>query len=339
MSESAARLFLQASSAKTGALGIFEAWSDEEILSAVLDNRLGRADRPPQSRRNILLQNELRYGWLWAGEASPLDEVMLAKPLSGFRILMTHGGRVIGSGVREYFAANGFRSLESVAAAPAEERDSLLDALLGGCVTQTQAAAVLEFRAGLGPFPEKLLLTRRLVLAGPPNAGKSCLLNRLAGYERAYVHAEAGATRDAVDEPVEMGGFSVLAGDLPGFSPAAVGTDLEARRRAETHVRLAETVAFVCDASLPWNREAGEAARLVAESLAGRDAVGPSVLVVLNKADLPGRIEGCPWERYFPGAPAIRLSSLPGGDAAEKMAAAAWRLWGGEATRSAETGR
>jgi small GTP-binding protein len=332
MTDLSAKLYIQASCRQPSALGVFQAYGPEVELAASLDGRLGK--KGGSQSRKYLRNNELKYGWLYRADGVALDEAMLAKPGEAMRVLMTHGGLLTCRRVEEYLIGEGFDSLEAASPEIQESwrrRDELLDPLLAGCLTQEQAAALLEFRAGIGPFPEQLLLTRRLLLAGPPNAGKSSLFNRLAGYERAFVHEEAGATRDVVDELVDLGGFAVLLGDLPGFSPWAGGLDLEAGRRARSRLELAEAVLFVCDASRDWDAETEEAAALTAAAMRGGREGGSAhpALVVLNKSDLPARLEGRPWERHFPEAESLRVSSLPGGDAAEKLAEAAWRLWKG----------
>jgi small GTP-binding protein len=328
MAEASPTIFIQASCDGTGAIGIFQIYGGEDALAAALDLRLGGKKKLLQ--RNRLRLNELSYGWLRDEAGLILDEAMLAKPEDGMRVLTSHGGPLICRNIGNYLEKQGFKPFkpdsEWFAARPGEV-DAPLDPLLAACLTRDQAAAVLEFRAGQAPFPAQLLTPRRLVLAGPPNVGKSSLLNRLAGQERAFVHEEAGATRDVVDEMVDLGGFAALVEDLPGFAAAAVGLDREAGKRAGERLRLAEAVVFVCDASRPWGAEAEYAAALTAGLTTGR----APVLVALNKSDLPARLEGEPWKRHFPGADQVRLCSLPGGDAAERMGPAAFRLWGGGA--------
>jgi tRNA modification GTPase len=57
----------------------------------------------------------------------------------------------------------------------------------------------------------------RLVIAGEPNAGKSSLLNRLLGFDRAIVSPEAGTTRDTVEETLDLGGVPVRLIDTAGL--------------------------------------------------------------------------------------------------------------------------
>lgn len=318
--------FISMSSSQIGAIGIFHVYGREENLAALLDVRVG--GKKNRGIHNTLQTKELRYGWFWGNQDSPVDEVMLAKPAEGMRVLMTHGGTAVRAAVGEFFresdcveatwdrleALDGWRTL-----------DPLLDRILAGCLTEAQAAAVLEAKlaaeeGGGRPapaLPGNLLATRRLVLAGPPNAGKSSLMNRLAGFDRAFVHDEPGATLDVVDELVDLAGFAVWLGDLPGFAGGADELGQAAWRKAAERLRLAEAVLFVCDASRPWEGETDRAAREVAAILAG----GPErpVLVVLNKSDLPPGMEGEPWLACFPRAEAIRVCSLPGGNAEERV--------------------
>ena len=123
-----------------------------------------------------------------------------------------------------------------------------------------------------------------LALAGPPNAGKSSLFNRLLDRERAIVTAVPGTTRDTIEESVAVGGIPVRLVDTAGLrdlggSPG--GDEAEALGIARSREALADAdaVLLVHDATQPMT---GEELKL-AESLAGRPH-----LVVHNKADLLG---------------------------------------------------
>lgn len=87
----------------------------------------------------------------------------------------------------------------------AGEVDSALALLDAGDV----AAALEVCQALLGRSPCGLHLTEpwRVVLAGPPNVGKSSLINRLVGYERAVVYDQPGVTRDVVTAAAAIDGF------------------------------------------------------------------------------------------------------------------------------------
>jgi tRNA modification GTPase len=91
----------------------------------------------------------------------------------------------------------------------------------------------------------------KTVLLGAPNAGKSSLLNRLVGAERALVSPEPGTTRDFIEERLQVGPHLLRLIDTAGVNPAAGG--LESLGIAKTAERLAEAdlVLWVVDATLP----------------------------------------------------------------------------------------
>ena len=99
-----------------------------------------------------------------------------------------------------------------------DEDDSELDpALLGGC-----ADLATELRQWLSrPRIEPLKDGVRVVIAGPPNAGKSSLVNAIAGQERAIVTDVPGTTRDHIEVPLALGGMPIVLTDTAGLRETA----------------------------------------------------------------------------------------------------------------------
>ncbi len=122
----------------------------------------------------------------------------------------------------------------------------------------------------------------KVALMGAPNVGKSSLMNALLGRERALVSAEAGTTRDWIEDRFEYEGLSFILIDTAGLRQDAGAIESEGLRRGLDQARHADLVLVLLDASLPWG--APEAAML--------ELAGPQAWVVLNKCDLPdARIE------------------------------------------------
>jgi tRNA modification GTPase len=115
----------------------------------------------------------------------------------------------------------------------------------------------------------------RIALIGAPNAGKSSLLNALAGRDAAIVTATPGTTRDVIEVPLILAGYKVLLADTAGVRETAEEIEAEGVRRARAWAAAADLRLWVVDAS------ASEGAWREARAL-----VGPDDLLVLNKADL-----------------------------------------------------
>ena len=81
-----------------------------------------------------------------------------------------------------------------------------------------------------------------VVLAGPPNAGKSSLMNALLGTGRAIVSATPGTTRDSIEEWLDIGGWPVRLVDTAGLRGTADEIEAEGVRRAEALVAMADIV-------------------------------------------------------------------------------------------------
>jgi len=81
-----------------------------------------------------------------------------------------------------------------------------------------------------------------VVLVGPPNAGKSSLFNALLGRERMVASPQAGTTRDAVPEPVAVGGQEVMLVDAPGIEPPRTALDAAMQEQARQAIARAAVV-------------------------------------------------------------------------------------------------
>ena len=157
--------------------------------------------------------------------------------------------------------------------------DEPLDTL-GGKALREKLDLVIEHVKGLQREAErgrKLRDGLHVVLVGPPNAGKSSLLNALAGSERAIVTDVAGTTRDLLRESIRIDGVELTLVDTAGLREAGDAIEAEGIRRARAELQRADLALVVVDARAP---DAGRNA--VADEIAGV----PHVLWLHNKADL-----------------------------------------------------
>lgn len=103
-----------------------------------------------------------------------------------------------------------------------------------------------EIEASLArPGAERLKDGVRVVIAGPPNAGKSSLLNMLAGREAAIVTALPGTTRDLVEAPVALGGVPFLLTDTAGLRDTADVVETIGVERARASLDVADIVLWL----------------------------------------------------------------------------------------------
>ena len=119
----------------------------------------------------------------------------------------------------------------------------------------------------------------RCALVGRPNAGKSSLLNALAGYDRAIVTDIPGTTRDTVEETVELGGLPLRLIDTAGLRESEDPIERMGVERSRAAMEGAELILVLADRSAPIREEDWQ---LVEEAR----ALAPTILV-LTKGDLP----------------------------------------------------
>jgi len=98
---------------------------------------------------------------------------------------------------------------------------------------------------------ERLRDGLRIVIAGPPNAGKSSLMNALAKRDVAIVAEEAGTTRDVIEVHLDLGGLPVILADTAGIRAGTDAVEGEGIRRALARAEDADLVLWVIDATNP----------------------------------------------------------------------------------------
>ncbi len=114
-----------------------------------------------------------------------------------------------------------------------------------------------------------------VVILGPPNAGKSSLLNAIARRDVAIVTPEAGTTRDLIEVRLDLGGYAVTLVDTAGLRETASAIEQEGIRRAEERARNADVVLWLEDAA----------------DLRVDEAPFPDAIRVRNKIDLLAEVD------------------------------------------------
>lgn len=122
---------------------------------------------------------------------------------------------------------------------------------------------------------ERLRSGVQVAVIGPPNAGKSTLLNLLAGRDVAIVSETAGTTRDVIEVHLDLSGVPVIVADTAGLRESDDPVEREGVRRAAARAAAADLKVLVLDRAA-WPEVAPPLRALVAED----------TLILLNKVDL-----------------------------------------------------
>ena len=162
----------------------------------------------------------------------------------------------------------------------------------------------------------------RVAIVGRANVGKSTLLNRFCGYERALVSAVAGTTRDPVDERIGVSGREVVLVDTAGIRRGARRRSVDAFEEAdalavlmsEKAIRRARVSLLIADAVKGPTARDAQIARLIEDA-------GCAVVVLLNRWDLVTsraarwaelRLDVRERLRHIGHAPVLRMSAMTG---------------------------
>lgn len=261
------------------------------------------------------LQGRFRFGKLGG------DDVILsikdAMPTPSIEI-HSHGGTEVVRMIAELFTQRGVRTVpwqhfvgasapiqELLANAPTARTAAILldqwqgawDACIRGveCAEPTIAMPQLNRLRDLIPLGLHLVEPWKVVIAGPPNVGKSSLMNALAGYTRSIVAPTPGTTRDVVTLRAAIDGWPVELTDTAGIR--AADSDLEQQGIARARIAVA-----AADLRL-WLFDGSRAPELPDEA--------HTWTYVINKCDLPAAWD---WARF---GDVLRISAQTGNGLAE----------------------
>ncbi|MBH3439692.1 tRNA uridine-5-carboxymethylaminomethyl(34) synthesis GTPase MnmE [Pseudomonas luteola] len=187
---------------------------------------------------------------------------------------------------------------------PEEEIDFLADGHVLGLLNGVrQELAQVEKEAGRGAL---LRDGMTVVIAGRPNAGKSSLLNALAGHEAAIVTDIAGTTRDVLREHIHIDGMPLHVIDTAGLRDTTDRVEQIGVQRALAAIESADRIILVVDSTAP---EARNPDALWPEFLSQRPDQN-KVTVIRNKADLSG--EPIVLQETSEGIHTLSLSAMTG---------------------------
>ncbi len=165
----------------------------------------------------------------------------------------------------------------------------LLDQYRGGLKREFDAIQSLliegnlaEAKLRLGQLNDRSMLGRhliepwRVVLAGPPNVGKSSLLNLLLGYTRAIVHEQAGTTRDLLTERTSFEGWPIELVDSAGIRTATDSIEAKGIEQSLERIATADCTLLLVDPVEGWTETHDEILAQCSER----------VILVMTKSDM-----------------------------------------------------
>ncbi|OHB75481.1 MAG: hypothetical protein A2Z34_09000 [Planctomycetes bacterium RBG_16_59_8] len=263
--------------------------------------------RPRRSGASIDSGKPL-YGHIMDGRGRIIDEVIVRRAPPGESLtglgcveVHCHGGPAPVRGIIALLVAEGASEVRWKGLVDVAHRNGAIDAIrceaikalpfaltplaarvlndqwrgaLSDAVRSLRSPAEARRLAATASLGKALVTPLRVAIVGPPNAGKSTLLNALLETDRALVHDEPGTTRDPVKGTIAVEGVPFTLIDTAGIGSPRDAIDLLGQERTREELEDAEIVVTVADAT---------------SDLPPPDVAGKKVIALLNKIDLRER--------------------------------------------------
>lgn len=214
------------------------------VVAGVLD-ALSRVAGLRPAEPGEFTRRSFENGVIDLSEAEGLADLLMAETGSQRRAALALAGGALGREVEDWQARIlGLSARLEAALDFADESDVEED--LPAAWTEALAGLTAEIALILGrPTIERLRDGVRVVIAGPPNTGKSSLLNVLAGRDAAITSAIAGTTRDLVEAPTAIGGTPFLFIDTAGLRDSGDVIETIGVERARASVEAADIILWL----------------------------------------------------------------------------------------------
>ncbi len=264
--------------------------------------------RPNQGDKSLPL-NAIRYGFTQFDGAAGGESIVLCRTHEHRVEIHCHGGRLASDTIIRNLVACGAKEqrpyvcetgnsdeqivlearedlrravtlrttailLDQFRGALGRELDTIKSNLIAGETAEAlRRLSQLKDRSQLGSH---LIEPWRVVLAGPPNSGKSSLLNMLLGYSRAIVHEQAGTTRDLLSERSSLEGWPIELIDGAGIRTATDAIEATGIEQTLQRIASADCTLLLVDRTTGWTENHAQ----ILNHCSGR------VVLVVTKSDL-----------------------------------------------------
>jgi tRNA modification GTPase len=214
------------------------------VISAVQE-ALGRLTGLRRAEPGEFTRRAFENGCLDLTEAEGIADLLMAETQSQRRVALAMAGGALSRDIA------GWQNRLLAVAAEVEAEIDFSDE--GDVADQAEG----RWRGALGelidslasaldrPAAERLRDGVRVVIAGPPNAGKSTLMNALAGRDVAITSPIAGTTRDSVEAPVALGGYPFVLIDTAGLRQSEDSIEAIGVQRAQAHLQSADLILWL----------------------------------------------------------------------------------------------
>jgi tRNA modification GTPase len=271
------------------------------ILQAVLQAVIsvgGRPALPGEFTKRAFLNNRLDLS-----QAEAVIDMISARTTRGLRLALSHLKGDLSR--RAALIRESLIEILALLETAIDFTDDDIEVIPASDISEKMANVAEDIGAILLTYTEGKLYRDgvKVLITGKPNVGKSSLLNRLLGEKRAIVTPIPGTTRDFIEESIDIGGIPVSFIDTAGIRDTDATIEREGIEIVWEKAETADLIIVLLDGSCPLSNED----RKIMEGNRGRE-----IILVVNKSDLPTRLDDADLSAVLPGILPLRISAKYG---------------------------